>query len=136
MSADVVIDTNVVLDLFLFDDPAAVPLREALQARRLRWIATAAMRGECERVLGYDLVQRQLAARGRAAPDVLQAFDALAQVLPGAPVADVRCADAEDQIFVDLAVAQRASLVSRDKELLRLRRRLQACGVAVAPAIS
>jgi putative PIN family toxin of toxin-antitoxin system len=135
MSADVVIDTNVVLDLFLFHDPAAVPLREALHARRLRWIATAAMRAECERVLGYDLVQRQLAARGRAAPDVLRAFDALAQVLPEAPAADVRCADPEDQMFVDLAVAQRAPLVSRDKELLRLRRRLQACGVAVAPAI-
>ena len=39
-----VLDTNIVLDLWVFDDPQAVPLREALSAGALRWLATAAMR--------------------------------------------------------------------------------------------
>jgi predicted nucleic acid-binding protein len=36
----VVLDTNIVLDLFVFNDPAAEPVLAALQQGTLRWIAT------------------------------------------------------------------------------------------------
>jgi predicted nucleic acid-binding protein len=48
-----VIDTNVVLDLLHFDDPAARPLRLALEAGRLRCVVTLATLDEWRRVLAY-----------------------------------------------------------------------------------
>ena len=42
----VVLDTNIVLDVFVFSDAAALPLRQALADGALRWIATAGMRDE------------------------------------------------------------------------------------------
>ncbi|MDD4945107.1 MAG: PIN domain-containing protein, partial [Rhodoferax sp.] len=42
----VVLDTNIVLDAFVFDDPAARPLKQALAAHQLQWVATKAMRDE------------------------------------------------------------------------------------------
>ena len=37
-SRAVVIDTNIVLDLLLFAEPAVEPLRQALLQQRLRWL--------------------------------------------------------------------------------------------------
>ena len=41
-----VLDTNVVLDWLLFDNPSAMLLAATITQRQVRWIATAAMRGE------------------------------------------------------------------------------------------
>jgi predicted nucleic acid-binding protein len=43
------------------------------------------------------------------------------------------CNDADDQKFIDLAVAHQALLISKDKEVLRLKNRLARLGVAVWP---
>ncbi len=48
-----VLDTNVVLDLFHFDDPAARPLLHALEAERVGCIVTEATLEELRRVLAY-----------------------------------------------------------------------------------
>ena len=128
----VVLDTNIVLDLLVFDDPARAPLAAALDAGELRWLATAAMRSEFERVLGYPLIAGRLAAAGRNASDVLAAFDARAQIVLEAPArAPCTCSDPDDQIFIDLAVAQGTRLVSKDRAVLSMRRQLAALGVAV-----
>ncbi len=47
----VVIDTNIVLDILVFADAAAAPLRQALEDGKFHWLATQAMRDELERVL-------------------------------------------------------------------------------------
>ena len=52
-----VIDTNIVLDLWLFEDPATVPLRAALQSGRISHLATHSMRDELERVLTYPHIE-------------------------------------------------------------------------------
>ena len=39
-----VLDTNIVLDLFVFRDAAARELRDAIRAGHVQWLATAAMR--------------------------------------------------------------------------------------------
>lgn len=127
----IVIDTNCVLDLWLFDDPAAQPLAAALRGGALRWIAHAGMRAELARVLAYPALVRQLAQRGRSAAAVLAAFDRWAQPVPVAAPAPLRCRDPDDQMFVDLAVAWRAVLASRDRALLELRRPLARLGVAL-----
>ena len=50
-AALVVLDTNIVLDLFVFSDPATAALRSALESGAARWVATSVMRDELERVL-------------------------------------------------------------------------------------
>jgi putative PIN family toxin of toxin-antitoxin system len=123
--AGTVLDTNWVLDVWLFNDPRTHAWQQALQRGEVRWLACAAMRVELERVLTYPLVQRGLLARNVAATAVLQAFDQHVTLLPPAPPYTVRCRDADDQIFIDLAVQQQAALLSKDRAVLTLGPRLQ-----------
>lgn len=128
----VVIDTNIALDLFVFDNPDCAPLAAALAAGRLRWLATAPMRGELARVLGYPLIVKRLAQRQMAAASVLAAFDARVHLVDCTPPrAPCVCKDPDDQVFIDLAVARRALLVSKDQAVLTMRKRLAAQGVVV-----
>lgn len=135
-SAPVVIDTNIALDLLVFDNPDCVPLRTALAAGALRWLATAPMRGELARVLGYPLIVKRLAQRQMAAASVLEAFDARVHLVADTPPrAPCVCKDPDDQVFIDLAVAQRARLFSKDQAVLTMRKRLAAQGVVVATVL-
>jgi putative PIN family toxin of toxin-antitoxin system len=124
----VVIDTNIVLDLFVFADVKAKPLQEALTRAELRWLATTEMRVELLRVLGYPQIAPRLAFYGLAAQDVMARFDAQAQLVPVAPKAGVTCKDADDQKFIDLAVTHRALLLSKDRAVLSMQKRLAALG--------
>ena len=129
----IVVDTNIALDLLVFDDPGCVSLSVALEVGELQWIATAAMREELVRVLGYPPVAARLARNGRDAERVLAAFDRRVHPVDEAPArAPCLCRDPDDQIFVDLAVAQRARLLSKDRALLEMRGPLARLGVEVA----
>lgn len=127
----VVVDTNVVLDLLVFDDPGARALGQALATGTLCWLATPVMREELQRVLAYPAIRKRPRATPLDDAQVLARYDALSQRAdPPAPCA-VRCADRDDQGFIDLAAAHRAMLLSKDKAVLRLRRRLAPLGVTV-----
>ena len=63
----IVIDTNIALDLLVFEDPAWAPLAAVLAAGELRWVATEPMRGELARVLRYPLIARRMALSEEAA---------------------------------------------------------------------
>ena len=65
-STVIVLDTNILLDLGVFDDARAEGLRTALKAGQLQWLATTAMRDELERVLAYPQIVRSLQQIGRA----------------------------------------------------------------------
>jgi putative PIN family toxin of toxin-antitoxin system len=129
----VVIDTNIVLDMWVFDDPRSRPLDEALRSQGLRWRASAEMREELLRVLGYPHLVQRMVLRGVSAPDVLAQFDQYAHSVPSAERAPYVCNDADDQKFIDLAVAHQATLISKDKEVLRMKNRLARLGVVVWP---
>jgi putative PIN family toxin of toxin-antitoxin system len=136
-AAPVVIDTNIALDLLVFDNPDCAGLASALAAGELRWLATAPMRTELARVLGYPLIARRLAQRQMAADSVLAAFDARAHLLADTPPrAPCVCKDPDDQVFIDLAVAQRARLISKDRAVLTMRKRLAAQGVVVQAVLA
>ena len=130
-----VLDTNIVLDLWVFDDPASAGLRESLQDGETRWIATAAMREELARVLDYPHIARRLSARAMTADTVLGHFDRHAQLQPDAPRAPYVCKDADDQKFIDLAAQHGASLHSKDAQVLCMKNRLARCGVALNPSL-
>ena len=129
----IVLDTNIVLDLWVFDDPASEPLRTAVQAGAMVWLATAAMREELQRVLDYPHIARRLIARAMTADAVLAHFDRHARLQPVAPKAPYVCKDADDQKFIDLAVQHGAALHSKDAQVLCMKNRLARCGVALNP---
>lgn len=127
----VVLDTNVVLDWLLFRDGRASTLARALQGGWLQWLVCARMRDEFVWTL-------QRAALSRWQPDpaqLLAHFDRHAHMLPEPPVAParLRCDDPDDQVFIDLALSGNAHwLLSHDKALLRLGRRMPTGGPRIA----
>jgi predicted nucleic acid-binding protein len=156
-----VLDTNIVLDLLVFQDTATEPLHQALDwiattkrdasaptavclsASSLHWIATTAMRDELARVLGYPHIvkrlQRAAANQPCEATDlatrVLAHFETQVHFVAAAPKASVTCRDPDDQKFIDLAVAHQALLLSKDKAVLCMKKRLLALGVHALAAI-
>ncbi len=131
----VVLDTNIVLDLFVFADEVARPVRTGLEGGDLRWLATQAMRDELERVLAYPQIVPRLAFYRLAAVDVLAAFDRHSQRVAIAAKAPVTCRDPDDQKFIDLAVAHGALLLSKDRAVLALTKRLEALAVHAGPTL-
>jgi predicted nucleic acid-binding protein len=130
-----VLDTNIVLDLWVFDEPRAEALRASVETGTSAWIATAAMREELARVLAYPQIAKRLTHRELPASAVLDHFDRWAQLQPDAPKAPYACKDTDDQKFIDLAVAHTAVLHSKDAQVLCMKKRLERCGVALNPPL-
>ena len=130
-----VLDTNVVLDLLVFGDPATALVRQLLNAKTLRWIATAAMRQELARVLDYPKIAPRVAFYGLSTASVLAAFDAQVQIVSTSARISATCRDADDQQFLDLAAAHSAILLSKDQAVMALRKRLLVYGAQVANAL-
>lgn len=130
-AAWVVLDTNVWLDLLVFGDAGARPLAAALKAGRLRAVATSAMFDELA-----DVLSRRFLAKWQADPaSVLTQARALCRqvhvVDPTDGVAP-RCADRDDQPFVDLAWCWPARwLFSRDRSVLDLARQARGRGLGI-----
>ena len=131
----VVVDTNVALDLLIFSDPRTAPLRTLLAQGRLDWIATQVMRDELERVLAYPHIVSRMDFYRVDAAQVLAAFDAQARLVDIAPRVSYVCKDADDQKFIDLAAAHRAILLSKDKAVICMRKRLLTLDAHVATAL-
>ena len=88
----VVIDTNCVLDLWVFRDQGASGLLRDLVSGRCRWHASVAMRDELRRVLAYPLIAARLEATRQTAEQILALFDTYALIEEAAPApCPVRC---------------------------------------------
>ena len=117
----IVLDTNVVLDCFVFHDPCVSAVLAAIGDRSALLLSDASCTAELERVLSYPQLrldfeaQRAVMARyGRHA----NRFDGAAAV---APIPLPRCRDADDQKFLELARDAAADLlITKDKALLAL----------------
>jgi len=129
----VVLDTNVLLDWLVFKDKNVLAISQAVESGRVHWFACPSMREELSRTLGYDNLQRWSPDR----EEVLTAFDRLAiPALQPATVLSLRCSDPDDQVFLDLAVAQSCHLLlSHDRALLRLARGASRLGLRIARPI-
>ena len=128
-----VIDTNIVLDLWLFEDPATVPLRAALQSGLIAHLATSSMRDELERVLTYPHIIKRMAKSKLQAQDILNRFDEHHLLAEPAVKAPCTCKDPDDQKFIDLAVAHAVPLLSKDAAILCMKKRLLQSGVMLNP---
>ena len=122
----IVLDSNVWLDILVFDDPHTRPIRVALERGAIRALIDARCQAELAHVLDYP----QFAGRGVAKADALAAHVGLVELieLPELP-ADARplpqCRDRDDQKFLELARASGAQwLVSKDRAVLKLAKRV------------
>lgn len=129
-----IIDTNVVLDLFVFNDAEIATLKTTLLAGELNWIVVPAMRIELERVLTYPKIVPRMAFYQVTAAAVLDKFDQLATMVDPAPRAPWTCKDPDDQMFIDLAVQHQATLLSKDQAVLCMAKRLLTAGAVVHKA--
>ncbi|TKC80073.1 putative toxin-antitoxin system toxin component, PIN family [Trinickia terrae] len=122
----VVLDSNVWIDILVFDDPDTRPIRTALEASALHALIDARCHAELARVLDYP----QFIARNVDKAAALAAVERLAEfVVPDSPAENARplpqCKDRDDQKFLELAYAARADwLVSKDRAVLKLARRI------------
>ena len=95
------------------------------------WIRTRAMRDECERVLSYPQISKRRDFYGKSIERVLHSYDALSHERAPANKAPCTCKDADDQVYIDLAYAHKAQLISKDRHILSMRKRLAKLGVRV-----
>ncbi len=118
-----VLDTNVWLDLLVFRDAAVARLEEGMRSGAHQVFIDAACAAELERVLAYELGKWSIDAGKQAA--CLAECRRLAVLHESSTLEKTtllpRCADADDQKFLELALAAGADcLVTKDLELLRL----------------
>lgn len=119
-----VLDTQIWLDWLVFDDAGVRRLRNAVHLGRAEVVIDAACDAELERVLAYDLGKHSISREAQLA--ALDQARRLAHrvetvAMKGLP----QCRDPDDQKFIELAAATNAdALVTKDRELLRMKRRL------------
>ncbi len=128
----IVLDTNVVLDLFHWANVDAVPIMAALEAGRIACFADERTLDELQRVLTYPQL--------KLTPDMIgeryARYSGLVQVIPEGEAPPLpRCKDRDDQKFLELAARCNADLlVSKDKALLKLRGRTRLGFQILGPA--
>jgi putative PIN family toxin of toxin-antitoxin system len=123
-----VIDTNVLLDLFVFHDPRWNGLLDALRSGAVQGVTREDCRHEWLHVLHYPHLPLNDETRQAAAAQ----FDSLIEIsdaaVNGTPLPV--CSDRDDQKFLELARdAQAAVLVTKDKALLKLAKRTAKAGM-------
>jgi putative PIN family toxin of toxin-antitoxin system len=124
----IVIDTNVLLDLFVFHDPRWAGLLAAIESREIDAITRADCRDEYLAVLHY----KHLPLDDDTRPAAAARFDALLRLI-AVDAKAIRlpvCTDRDDQKFMELARDAGASvLISKDKALLKLNRKTAQAGL-------
>jgi putative PIN family toxin of toxin-antitoxin system len=123
-----VLDTNVALDLFVFNDPRWDALLQALESGAVEAVTRADCRNEWLHVLDYPHLPLDAERRAEA----IARFDALIRQDSAAPGATPLpcCSDGDDQKFLELARDSQASaLITKDKALLKLARRIAKAGM-------
>ncbi len=126
----IVLDTNVLLDLFVFRDPRWQTLLQAMRQGSVQVVTRADCRMEWTLVLAYTKLKLDAAAQEQIKAE----FDALVTLLePPLPENAIKlpvCRDTDDQKFLELAYAANASiLISKDKALLKLARKTERAGL-------
>ena len=120
-----VLDSNVWIDILVFDDPITRPIRAALEAGTLEALIDARCLKELTYVLDYPQFVRFAVNKAEA----LETLARLSQLVEPEPLSEdapplPKCRDRDDQKFLELAHAIKADwLVSKDRALLKLAKR-------------
>ena len=133
-----VLDTNIVLDWLVFSHVSMNALQKGTEGRRITVITYPPALDELRRVLTYPQFKLD-ASRQSEVLDAYQALAATATLPEGfsldhlmLPAKFPRCRDRDDEHFLALAYHTGAdALVSKDKAVLRLRKRARIFGVNI-----
>jgi putative PIN family toxin of toxin-antitoxin system len=118
----VVLDTNVLLDIFVFNDFRAVHLKQALIDQQVDALATSKTLEEFADVISRPLFCLEQEGQDR----IMSQWRSIARVFSDETLlrAPWQCQDPDDQVFLDLAYTAKPSLlISKDNEVLKLANR-------------
>ena len=131
MKPRLVLDTNVILDLLVFKDPTAEPIRHLLDAKLVD-----AVRSEASMLELIDVIQRPTFKLSQDDQEtIVQAWESRSRLLENRVVepAPFTCRDPDDQVFIDMAYSLRpALLLSKDLRVLELRAIAKHHGVEIS----
>jgi putative PIN family toxin of toxin-antitoxin system len=131
--AQVVIDTNVWLDLYVFRNPGVLALADALASGTLRALRCREFDAEIATVLIRPAIAKHADAESLDAAWRHWHSIATPTSLDPAARAPWICRDPDDQKFLDLAWQQRCAwLFSKDKAVLALAKRARHQGLVIA----
>lgn len=123
-----ILDTNIVLDLLVFQDPRANWIRDGIARGQFELIYSSEMLLELTDVIARP----QFAQSAYDQSTVLSSWTQMAIHKPTPPRCSFRCDDPDDQAFIDLAYHYRPSqLLSKDRKVLQMQRTLGEHGVWV-----
>jgi putative PIN family toxin of toxin-antitoxin system len=116
-----VLDSNVLISLLVFADPRFPSIAACWADGRLTVLRDAACAAEFRQVLDYPRLKLEAARQA----EIFAAFEARSveakqTEIPALP----QCRDTDDQKFLELAARGADCLVTGDRELLRLDRRV------------
>jgi putative PIN family toxin of toxin-antitoxin system len=126
-----VLDTNVILDLLVFKDPSAEPIRLLLAAKLVDAVRTPASMAELIDVIGrptFKLSQEDQET-------IVQAWESSSRLLENTAIepAPFTCRDQDDQVFIDMAYSIRpVLLLSKDLRVLELRATAKHHGIEIS----
>jgi len=126
-----VLDTNVILDLLVFKDPSAEPIRLLLDAKQVDAVRTPASMAELIDVIGRPTFK--LNREDQAT--IVRAWETSSRLLEDMAIepAPFTCRDPDDQVFIDMAYSIRpAFLLSKDLRVLELRAIAKPHGVEIS----
>jgi putative PIN family toxin of toxin-antitoxin system len=127
----VVFDTNVLLDLFVFNDLRALHLKQALLEHKIDALASPKTLEEFADVISRPLFSLETVEQEK----ILDQWKSLSRVLDDQSLLNSpwRCQDPDDQIFLDLAfTAKPCTLISKDNEVLKFASRAAKEGVLIS----
>jgi uncharacterized protein len=149
-----ILDTNVVIDWLVFNDPYMAPLRTQAATGAITILTHELAIAEFVRVVGYPELrlgqerQVDVLRRYREQTRAAELPDGFGRAQWQLPANFPSCRDRDDDLFLALAHHTRATaLVTRDKALLKMRKRMRKLGTTIldvqqlialldAPAIS
>lgn len=126
----VVLDTNILLDIFVFNDERALHLKQAMMDGSIPAIASQ------KTLLEFaDVISRPLFKLDESTQEsILAQWQSIARLQDDSNLATApwKCQDPDDQIFLDLAYQLRpAILISKDNAVLHIASRATQEGILI-----
>ncbi|SEI76250.1 putative toxin-antitoxin system toxin component, PIN family [Paraburkholderia diazotrophica] len=125
----IVLDSNVWIDILVFDDPHTRPILAALERGALRALIDARCLAELTHVLDYPQFEKRAVDKAAALARLARLSTLVEPPAPADHTDDTRplpkCKDRDDQKFLELAHAMQADwLISKDRAVLKLAKRI------------
>lgn len=126
-----VVDTNIVLDLWLYQNPQTSVLKQRLENKKIILLLTQAMLKELDFVLQRAPMLAVLAKFNCTVEELKENLHNCAHLCEVPDLAPWRCKDKSDQMFIDLAWAHQTHLLSKDKAVLSLNKKFKSKGIFI-----